>query len=220
MGTTKDKIFNLIQTRFPLNCTISDYATRQLSAIKTYLKKFADDINLQYQPAHKRQRVKFYDTGALQCELQLGDDTLWFHVHPNLFRISSNHPAYRFSYLRDDDYRSQCAVINIYNFLSDSLAEQRNDDYGILIARIFINYENHFMVEGRKQIGMMFNDIGNDVLDGQRLESLLEQVILFALEHDLFAQPFDQVPALSYREIASGSYGGNVSASKQLGLLS
>ena len=52
------------------------------------------------------------------------------------FCISPDNPAYRYSYLRDDEYRSRCAVIHVYNFLSDPLAERRSDDYGMLIARI------------------------------------------------------------------------------------
>jgi hypothetical protein len=217
MEPANDKIAQLIKTHFPLNCKIVEFTTGHFNEIKNYLKKFVESTATYYQAPNKRQRIKFYDTGSNQCELQLGDDTLWFHLHPNLFRISPDNPAYRYSYLRDDEYRSRCAVIHVYNFLSDSLAERRSDDYGMLIARIFVNYENHFMVEGRKQLGMLFNDISNDILTEQRLNDVLEQVILFCLQYDLFAQPFDQVPAMSYREISSGSFGSAVASSKQLG---
>ncbi|MBS1763613.1 MAG: hypothetical protein JSS90_01465 [Bacteroidetes bacterium] len=217
MTDTDNKILQLIQKRFPLNCQATDYAEKTFAFIKSWLAAFADDISKKYQPTNKRYRVKFYDTDNNQCELQLGEDTLWFHLHPNLFRITPENPAYRFSYLRDDEYRSQCAIINVYNFLSDSLAEKRDDDYGILIARIFINYENHFMVEGKRQIGMLYNNITNDIMDTEKTGNLLEQIIVFCIEHDLFAQPFDQVPAMSYHEISSGSFGSNISGSKQLG---
>lgn len=217
MAAPDDKILQLIQKRFPLNCQATDNAEKTFISLKSWLTDFAENINSKFQPSNKRYRVKFYDTGNNMCELQLGEDTLWFHLHPNLFRITPTNPAYRFSYLRDDEYRSQCAIINIYNFLSDSLAEKRIDDYGILIARIFINHENHFMVEGKRQIGMLYNDITQDIIDADKMSNLLEQIIVFCIEHDLFAQPFDQVPAMSYREISSGSFGSNISGSKQLG---
>ena len=45
--------------------------------------------------------------------------------------------------------RSFCGVINIYNFLSQTLLKyNRLNDAGFLIASVFINKDYHFFVEG------------------------------------------------------------------------
>ena len=44
-------------------------------------------------------------------------------------------------------------MINIYNFLSDSFVYDRERDLGYLVARVFLNKEGHFFVQGKKQLG-------------------------------------------------------------------
>jgi hypothetical protein len=39
-------------------------------------------------------------------------------------------------------------VVNVYNFLSDSFRYNRERDLGYLVARIFLNKEGHFFVQG------------------------------------------------------------------------
>ena len=39
-----------------------------------------------------------------------------------------------------------------------------SNDLGYLIGRIFINHENHFMVQGKRQLGFLYNDFINQLL--------------------------------------------------------
>ena len=73
--------------------------------------------------------------------------------------------------------RSFCGVINIYNFLSDSLKYNRLNDAGFLIARIFINKDNHFFVEGDAELGFLFNDLINQKINKEQLENIINSAL-------------------------------------------
>ena len=51
-------------------------------------------------------------------------------------------------YVKEDKMRSFCGVIHVYNFLNDSFKYNRLNDVGNLVARIFVNKDKHFFVEG------------------------------------------------------------------------
>ena len=91
-------------------------------------------------------------------ELKFAGDVLIFMMHTNVFEFPRHHEIMRTSYIRDDKNRSYCGIINIYNFLADSFKYNRENDIGYLIGRVFINYENHYYIEGKKELGLIYND--------------------------------------------------------------
>jgi hypothetical protein len=88
-------------------------------------------------------------------------------------------------------------MIEIYNFLADSLKYQRVNDTGYLIGRIFINRENHFIVEGKGQMGFLFNDFGSQILTKEIFENIVEIAILYCIEFDLWAPPMEQIQEIT-----------------------
>ena len=55
-------------------------------------------------------------------------------------------------------------MINIYNFLADSFKYNRLNDVGYLVGRVFLNKDLHYFVEGKRQLGFLYNDFVNDKL--------------------------------------------------------
>ncbi len=216
-SVTEQKIIDIVKAKFPLNCQIVDNAAKHFDFIKQYLQHLSTELTAELASTHKRYQAKYVETESNQTEIQIGEDTIWFHLHPNLFRINEANPIYRFSYLKDDINRAQCAVINVYNFLTDTLINKRENDLGILIARIFINVDNHFIMETRRPIGILYNDLSNDVLDQEKLKEIVGGLVLHCLEHDLVAQPYDQVQTISYQELSRNNFSRSISGAKQLG---
>jgi hypothetical protein len=52
-----------------------------------------------------------------------------------------------------------------YDFLADSYEYGRLNDTGFLIGRLFINRESHFQLEGKGDLGMLYRDFMNPVLN-------------------------------------------------------
>ena len=103
--------------------------------------------------------------GQMACELQAAGDVVIFHMHTNVFLLDQSHSLWRSSYLGEDATRGYFGVVNMYNFLNDSFKFNRMQDLGYLVARLLVNREGHFLVQGKRQLGFLFNDLAGSVLD-------------------------------------------------------
>ena len=108
-------------------------------------------------------------------------------------------------------------MINIFNFLSDSFKYNRTNDLGYLVGRVFINKENHYFIEGKRQLGFLYTDFVNATIDKNAIKSIIESTILYCLNFDLFTPPFDSVKELSVSEIQEASNSMNIKTGKRLG---
>ena len=108
-------------------------------------------------------------------------------------------------------------MVNIYNFLSDSFKFDRERDLGYLVARLFLNKDGHFFLQGKRQLGFLYNDLPNDVLDRSRLVEVTRSVVLYVLDFDLLAPPYDQVNQVTVEEMKQLNANSLLSTGKRLG---
>jgi hypothetical protein len=142
------------------------------------------------------------ENGAYELELKFGSEILIFSLHTDIFNFDDNHFTQKLDYVKEDSSRSYVSIIKIYNFLADSFIYNRNQDVGYLIARIFINKENHFFVEGKRQLGFLYNDFENAIIDENTINEIIMSAILYALEFDLLVPPFDSIKEITvYQKI-------------------
>jgi hypothetical protein len=94
-----------------------------------------------------------------------------------------------------------CGVINIFNFLTDSFRYQRMNDSGYLIARIFVNRDQHFFVEGEQQLGYLFNDFNKAELWRKELRKVLELTLKYILNFELFTPTFSAFKEVKLSDI-------------------
>ena len=84
--------------------------------------------------------------------------------------------------------------------MADSFEFNRLNDPGYLLARLLINYENYFIVEGDRQVGFMFESISSKPLEKVDLDVMIQLIITQAAENDLMAPPFPQIRNITVRE--------------------
>ena len=113
-------------------------------------------------------------------------------MHTDVFAFDANHIIWQNNYLQQNRENAYTGVINIYNFLSDSLKYNRNADEGYLIGRIFINREKCFWVEGKRQTLVRPMAFGNRKIDREALVSIIETAINYALNFDLLMPPYEE----------------------------
>jgi hypothetical protein len=138
-------------------------------------------------------------------------------MHTNIFEFDRSHQVWKSSYIKEDHGRSFCGLINIYNFLNDSFKYSRVNDLGYVIGRIFINKENHYFVEGKRQLGFLYNDFVHSTVDDAALKAVLESTILYCLNFDLFTPPFDAIKEISVLDMQSASDSMQIKTGKRLG---
>ena len=165
--------------------------------LKVELKDLINVIQTSIKEKNTNIAANYKEESALEVQIQIGGDLLVFSMHTNVFNFDENHFIHKSKYVEDDIANSYCGMIEIYNFLADSLKYQRVNDTGYLIGRIFINRENHFIVEGKGQMGFLFNDFGSQILTKEIFENIVEIAILYCIEFDLWAPPMEQIQEIT-----------------------
>ena len=122
----------------------------------------------------RRTRLEYRDRGKFEAQLQIASDLLIFQMHTDVFTFDANHLIWQNAYVRENRENAYCGVINIYNFLSDSFKFNRNADEGYLIGRIFINRENRYFVEGKRQSSLRAMNFGKGEISRDALLAILE----------------------------------------------
>jgi len=213
----KNEIIELLEKKA---CTKQD-VYRKTQSIFSDLQQLlkAKAISLSKEIANKDKCVKilFSSKGKFEAQLRFSGDTLLFHMHSNVFDFPAGHAIHKTKYVKEDKLRSFCGVIHIYNFLSDSLKYNRMNDEGYLIARIFINKDSHFFVEGDKQLGFLFNDFVKQVINIDELERIINSAMIYSLNFDLQTPNINDVNVVSVHEILEMNSNQKIRTAKRLG---
>ncbi len=207
-----------LETKANLKQVVYKNTKEQFKLIKKVASKVVDKLNkLTKSKLDENIEILFIDKGDYEFRLKFAGDVLVIYMHTNVFEFERSHPAWAASYLTDDEERSYCGMINFYNFLSDSFKHSRVNDSGYLIARMFINKENHFFVEGKKQLGFLFNDFSNSKVNAESIKSILETAILYAMEFDLYTPPYNEVTEITVGQMVHESSVMRIKTAKRMG---
>lgn len=169
--------------------------------LKTQLQDYCNRLESEVCPVDDRLRIEYREQGDFACEATIAGDVLIFVMHTNVSRFEDDHRAWNTSYLKEDENRGYCGTIHVYNFLADSFRHNRVNDVGYLIGRLFVNKDRHFFVQGKRPLGLLFNDFVNDELTKKRLQEVIEAAILYTLDFDLFSPPYEQIQQVSVQEM-------------------
>jgi len=212
---SEEKIVSLLKEKAYTKQKIYRITKNVFANFQDVLQEKATILNNEVQD--KDVEVSYEESGDFDAKLKFSGDTLLFHMHSNIFDFDSSHQIHKTSYVKEDKMRSFCGVINIYNFLSDSLKYNRLNDAGFLIARIFINKDNHFFVEGDKQLGFLFNDFVNQQIDEVQICKIIDTAMIYALNFDLQTPNFNDVKVVSLHQILDINNNHKIKTSKRLG---
>ena len=212
---SEEKIVSLLKEKACTKQKIYRITKNVFANFQDVLQEKANILNNEVQD--KDVEVSYEESGDFDAKLKFSGDTLLFHMHSNIFDFHTSHEINKTSYVKEDKLRSYCGVIHVYNFLNDSFKYNRMNDVGNLVARIFINKDKHFFVEGEKQLGFLFNDFVNQQLDKLELERIIDVSILFSLNFDLITPNFQDVNLVSIHQILDMNNSHKLRTSKSLG---
>lgn len=195
------------------------YATTKsvFEELRDVLSEIERDLLNFIQEKDKRVKIDLKMPGEFEADLYFGGDLLVFAMHSNVFTFPGEHFVHKNPYVKKDARNAYVGEINIYNFLADSYRYHRMNDSGYLLARIFVNRERHFFVEGKRQLGYKFNDFANARLDRAAIKQIVEESMHYAIEFDLFVQPYGQVKEVSVADMSQLSQNQKLKTGKRLG---
>jgi len=217
MSEQRDIIHRVIKEKSILKQDVFHNTLKKFGELRGVLKETLADIETQF--GARDSRVEFYlkDTGDFQTEMKVASDILIWQMHTNVFQFDQSHSLWKSGYMKDHPENSYVGIINIYNFLADSIKYQRLADVGYLIGRIFINKEDHFMVQGKRQLGFQFNDFINSTLDKVALTKVVDSALQYTLDFDLLAPPYENIQIVSVEEIQGLNQSHAMATGKRLG---
>jgi len=213
----KLSIINTLKNKSVLKQTVYDNTLQVFSMLKEILKDLTREINFCIAGADQRIKLEFTDRGQFDAQIKIAGDILLFSMHSNIFQFDRDHPVWKTQYVQKNRFNAYAGIINIYNFLADSFKYNRLDDLGYLIARVFINHEKQYFVEGKRQMGMFFTNFGNEAIGRDSLIKIILTSIQYALEFDLLVPPYDTVKIVTVGQAETKIQHSRIITGKRVG---
>lgn len=217
VSAKRQEIIETLKTKSTLKQQIFDNTHRSFGQLKEILQEYAVEVNEEIDGVDRRIKLEYRDRGKFEAQLQMAGDILLFSMHTNIFVFERENIVWQNSYVKKDKQNAYCGVIHIYNFLSDSFRYNRTADEGYLIARIFINREMQYMVEGKRQVSARHNNFGQGPISLDSLTEIVESAMAYTLDFDLLIPPYDTIKVVNVEQMNTKIENSKLQTGKRLG---
>ena len=167
-----------------------------LSAFESLAKEARNvigELKKKVKPGDQDVTVDFKRINDHEFQLKLAGDMLVFVLHTNIVTFEDTHDVMKDPYILQKEINKYFGQIMIYNFMSDSIKFHRVNDPGYLLARLLINHEGRYIIEGEGKLGVVFSHISETFITDDDLNILVKLALTLAIENDLMAPPYPQV---------------------------
>jgi hypothetical protein len=185
--------------------------------IKKVIKYIIDNYGKQLKNVSQKIALDFTDNGIFEAKMQVAGDVMIFNMHSNVFTFDEKHWIWEHEHVKANKLNGYFGVINVYNFIADSFKYNRLGDYGFLVARIFINREGYYFVEGNPGFGSFTDDFGKNKIDISRMREIIQSIIQFSLEVDLVVPPLETVQIATVEQMMDKMNMSKIETGKPLG---
>jgi hypothetical protein len=194
--TRRDKMIEMLMGKIPAKQGAQEQSRHAFEMLKEVVRDLSDIFSGKLKADAP---VEFKDAGDFEFSLSLCDDTLSFTCHSNIFTFPENHVIFKSPYVKEDPNRALFGQIMIYNFMTESWKYNRLDDAGYLLARLFVNGEGHFYVEGVRPLYLLYPDIAENTIATAVMEDIVDQAVFTAVKYDLIVAPYSDVQQIPLR---------------------
>ncbi len=213
----KTAIIGTLKEKSILKQKVFDNTFESFCLVKDILKNLSKEINSDLGSIDSRVKLEYTDRSSFDAQLKVAGDILLFSMHSNIFQFDRDHQVWKSPYVQKNKFNAYSGIINIYNFLADSFKYSRLDDLGYLIARIFINHELQYFVEGKRQMGMLFTNFGNEAINKEALQLVISTAIQYSMEFDLLVPPYDTIKIATVGQAEAKIQHSRIITGKRLG---
>ncbi|MFN0289974.1 hypothetical protein [Pedobacter helvus] len=213
------QILGKLESKASLKQEIYRNTVDVFAVAKKALSKLASALHQDYSQKDPSVEVAYKDTHQFEAELKFSGDMLLLSMHSNVFNFEEGHRIYSSSYIKSNPSLSYCGVIYVHNFLADSIKYNRLADEGSLVARILINKEKKFLVEGDGQLGFLYEAFSEADINEEILTNILELAILNCMDTDLQLPPYASVKDITLHQKQTTLAASGYPTGKRLGYL-
>ena len=213
----ENKIYQTLAIKSILKQKVYENTIQAFQLVKTSVNDIAENFNKKLFKFQERVRFDSRNYGDFVVQLRMAGDLLVFSQHTNTFEFDRNHKVWELPYVKEDPLNSYCGMISVYNFLDDSFKYHRMDDLGYLIARIFVNKNNHFFVEGKRQVCYHYKNFGYETISKNVIRKFLLNALVYTLQFDLLVPPYDTIKIATMAQMAEKMSFSQMKTGKRLG---
>jgi hypothetical protein len=166
---------------------------KAFSALSKECKRIVSELRKKIKTGAENITIDFHVVNEHEFHVKMAGDLLVFVLHTNIVTFGEDHPVMKELYIKEKDVNRYFGQIMIYNFMSDSIKFNRVNDPGYLLARLLINHEARYVIEGEGRLGALFNKISGQAITEEELNILVKLSLMIAIENDLMAPPYPQI---------------------------
>jgi len=163
-------------------------------------KRIITELKKKVKPGDSDVTLDFRKINAHEFQMKAAADMVIFVLHTNIVTFDDAHEIMKDPYIRATELNRYFGQIMIYNFMSDSLEFNRLNDPGYLLARLLINHEGRYIIEGEGKLGLVFSHISDSPITEADLVILVKLALTLAIENDLTALPYPQVKFITLNQ--------------------
>lgn len=165
-------------------------------------KRVINELKKRTKPGDADVTLDFKRINEHEFQVKVAGDMVIFVLHTNIVTFEDSHDVMKDAYIQSAEINRYFGQIMIYNFMSDSLQFHRVNDPGYLLARLLINHEGRYIIEGEGKLGVVFSHISESPITETDLNILVKLALTLAIENDLTAPPYNQVKFITlYQKI-------------------
>lgn len=213
-------ILNTLKEKAVVKQEVYQTTLEIFNTTKKVIKYLITNYKSQLKGVPQKILLEFTDKGLFEAEMRIAGDLLVFNMHSNVFEFQQDHWIWNKDYVKENINNSYCGIINIYNFLADSFKYNRTSDYGFIVARIFVNREGHYFVEGNQNFGSVNDDFGVNKLDIAILREIIQYIIIQSLEVDLLVPAMKDIQVATVGQMLDKANTSRMKTGKPLGFKS
>ena len=186
----RNAIVSLVGPKAKLRKQVEANITEGVETLCSVLQQMADEYSEALGPD---VAVRYERRASHVALFTLDADVLVFVQLTDVFNFDRDNQALKTPYVKEDAQRAAVGIVNVYNFMTDSFKYDRDEDMGYLVARIFVNAEGAFFVEGKRQRGVGVDHFGEQKVDADAWRRFAETALKYAAESDALVPPYEML---------------------------
>lgn len=200
MGLNSDDpvrfIKHLLESKSTAKQSAYKHICRAFSILSKEAKCIVDELKRRAKPTDKDVTVEFNSVSEQEFDVKLAGDMLIFVMSNNVVTLEDSHPILKEEYIAQNEVNRYFGQVMVYNFMAESLKHHRNNDPGYLLARLMVNHENRFFIEGEKDLEP-YNRMSENPVSEEDLKKVVKICLKMAIENDLVAPAFTEVKSIT-----------------------
>lgn len=184
--------------------TKSSLKQRVYSTVEEVFKRFRiesesiiDEIKKYKDEMDPGVMLEVTDFSNLEFSLHFGGDLMIFNMQTNIVTFPADYYLMKNKMIQENKDLGYFGQILIYNFMADSVKYNRLQDAGYLLARLIINVDKSFVLEGVHGLKYMFTEIENSKITNENIRLILLKAMDISITSDLIAPPYTNIQFVS-----------------------